>query len=74
MTLTNIVPFLDSKLFVAFGRVVEGMRVFRVINKLETAPNERPLTEVRILGCGKFEIKKGRLHSLRVKDYSELLG
>ena len=50
------------------------MRVFRVINKLETAPNERPLTEVRILGCGKFEIKKGRLHSLKVKDYSELLG
>lgn len=67
--MTNIVPFLDSKLFVAFGRVVEGMRVFRVINKLETAPNERPQTEVRILGCGKFEIKKGRVYSLSVKDY-----
>ena len=34
VTLTNALPFLDANSFVAFGRVVEGMRVFRIINKL----------------------------------------
>jgi len=38
---------------VAFGRVVDGMRVVRVIGKLETA-NERPAKDVVITECGVF--------------------
>ncbi len=72
VTLTAPMPFLDSKNYVAFGRVVEGLRTFNLINKLETAPNERPLTEVKILGCGKYMMKaRGRLQALQSHNYSE---
>lgn len=42
-------PWLDGKK-VAFGRVFDGMRTLRVLEKLETM-NQRPLEEVRITDC-----------------------
>lgn len=72
VTTTPILPYLDSRNFVAFGRVVEGLRVFKLVNKLETAPNERPLIEVKIANSGKFKVgKKGRLHALHSAEAKE---
>ena len=48
LTLKALPPF--NRKFMAFGRVIEGMRTLRVIDKLETE-NERP-HDVRITGCG----------------------
>ncbi len=73
MTL-NALPFLDAQRFVAFGRVVEGLRTLNLINKVQTAFNERPLVEVRVLDCGKYKVsKKGRLHSLHPRKAEKIL-
>jgi cyclophilin family peptidyl-prolyl cis-trans isomerase len=44
--------FLDNK-NVVFGRVIQGMRAFKLIEKLETT-NERPNECVKIVKAGKF--------------------
>lgn len=68
VTLSAPMTFLDDRNFVAFGRVIEGMRTINLINKVETSLNERPLTEIKIVDCGKFKVsKKGRLHALHPK-------
>ena len=45
--------WLDCK-FVAFGRVVSGLRVFRQIEK-QKLNNERPVEPCIIVGCGMFD-------------------
>ena len=45
-------PWLDGKK-VAFGQVVEGMRVLRVLEKAET--NERPNEKVTIRSCAEIK-------------------
>lgn len=46
-------PWLDGKK-VAFGQVVEGMRVLRVLEKAETT-NERPKEKVTIRSCAEIK-------------------
>ena len=48
----NALPWLDSKR-VAFGRVIKGMRIVRLISKLPLT-NERP-SGVTIKACGLFK-------------------
>ena len=49
-------PWMDRKR-VAFGRVVSGMRVFRMVEKLPTV-NQRPVDDVRVVACGAFPPKR----------------
>ncbi len=48
--------WLDCK-FVAFGRVISGLRVFRLIEKLKLN-NERPVEPCVVVGCGIFSGEK----------------
>ncbi|CEO96172.1 PPIase cyclophilin-type domain-containing protein [Plasmodiophora brassicae] len=41
---------------IVFGRVAHGMDVLRVIERMETLPNERPIYEVRIAHCGQCKV------------------
>lgn len=50
---TASAPFLDSQ-FVAFGRLIDGLRVLRTVEKVQTR-NERPVQPVMIKDCGNFE-------------------
>jgi len=43
-------PTWDHK-YVAFGRVVEGMRALNILQKVETY-NDRPVSEIKIVDCG----------------------
>lgn len=51
---TRPLPWLDTTK-VAFGRVIEGLRTLRVIERLPTE-NERPLKKVTIDRCGPYEL------------------
>lgn len=44
--------FLDNQ-NVVFGRVVQGMRAFKLIEKLETT-NEKPNETVKIVKAGQY--------------------
>jgi len=52
VTLGSPLTFLDNK-NVIFGRVIQGMRAFKLIEKLETT-NERPNDVVKIIKAGIF--------------------
>jgi len=52
MTL-KAMPTWDHK-FVAFGRVVEGLRALKIIEKAATV-NDRPTAEILIADCGQLE-------------------
>ena len=56
VTLGAPLSFLDNQC-VIFGRVVEGFRVFKLIEKMETM-NEYPHPPVTIQDAGKFGIEK----------------
>jgi cyclophilin family peptidyl-prolyl cis-trans isomerase len=51
----DALPWLDGRQ-VAFGRVVTGMRIFRVIAKAPLK-NGRPVDPVLIVSCGKYKAK-----------------
>eukprot|EP00741_Cyanophora_paradoxa_P015095 tig00020848_g14566.t1 len=51
-------PYLDRRK-VAFGRVIDGMRVVRIISKLARA-NERPAVPVKVTECGIFPPAPGQ--------------
>ncbi len=46
--------FLDKK-YVAFGRVIQGFRAFKLLEKAEIQ-NQRPLAEVKIIKAGEYSI------------------
>jgi len=48
--------FLDNK-YVVFGRVIQGMRIIKIIDKLQCV-NERPTSQVRIVDGGVYTLKK----------------
>lgn len=50
--------FLDNK-YVVFGRVISGMRAFKMIEKLDII-NERPVKTVKIVDAGDYSITKKR--------------
>jgi cyclophilin family peptidyl-prolyl cis-trans isomerase len=45
--------FLDNK-NVVFGRVISGLRTFKMIEKVETV-NEKPTQAITITGCGVYK-------------------
>jgi cyclophilin family peptidyl-prolyl cis-trans isomerase len=52
---------MDGKT-VVFGRVVEGFRVFKLIEKLDLV-NEKPAQPVRVVSAGIHELRKPKLPS-----------
>lgn len=46
--------FLDHK-YVVFGRIVSGMRAFKVMEKLDIV-NERPVQAVKITAAGDYQV------------------
>lgn len=50
--------FLDNK-YVVFGRVVAGMRAFKLIEKLDII-NERPVQTVKIVEAGDFKTRDNK--------------
>lgn len=46
--------FMDTK-YVIFGRVISGMRAFKLLQKVEIV-NERPAQIVKIVAAGEFKI------------------
>lgn len=55
--------FMDGKT-VVFGRVVEGFRVFKLIEKLDLV-NEKPVHAVRVVSAGVHSLQKPKLSSKR---------
>jgi len=55
VTLGAPLSFLDGQ-NVVFGRVIEGFRVFKLINKMHTV-NEKP-SNVTIESCGVYQVVK----------------
>lgn len=49
-------PWMDTK-YVAFGEVIEGMDVLKLLEEQETY-NERPKKECLVVDCGIFDIEK----------------
>ena len=45
-------PTWDQK-YVAFGRVVEGMRALKILEKVETT-NDRPTMDIIVADCGQL--------------------
>jgi cyclophilin family peptidyl-prolyl cis-trans isomerase len=43
-------PIFDKK-FVAFGRIIQGLRVFKLIDKVKLC-QERPIDDIKIIKCG----------------------
>ena len=54
VTLSAPLTFLDNN-YVVFARVIQGMRAFRMIEKLNTE-NEKPTTDVHIFNTGDFQV------------------
>jgi peptidylprolyl isomerase len=48
--------FMDGK-YVVFGRVIQGMRAFRKMEKMDSL-NERPKEKIEISDCGEYYAKK----------------
>lgn len=48
--------FLDNK-YVVFGRVVQGMRVLKILEKSDCV-NERPVVAAKITDCGVYSLKQ----------------
>jgi cyclophilin family peptidyl-prolyl cis-trans isomerase len=48
--------FLDGK-YVVFGRVISGMRAFKLMQKLEIV-NEKPVKSVKIVNAGEYKLPK----------------
>lgn len=48
---------LDNK-HVVFGRVVSGNNIVDILNTVETDGNDKPIYDVFITNCGKFDSKK----------------
>lgn len=46
--------FMDTK-YVVFGRVIQGMRAFKVMQKVEIV-NEKPAQAVKIVAAGEYKI------------------
>jgi len=61
VTLGSPLTFMDGKT-VVFGRVVEGFRVFKLIEKLDLV-NEKPAQPVRVVSAGVHELRKPKLPS-----------
>jgi len=59
VTLAAPLSFMDNQT-VVFGRVVQGFRVFKLIEKLETV-NEYPNPPVNIEECGEFRVEAPRM-------------
>jgi len=59
VTLGAPLSFLDGK-NVVFGRVIEGFRAFKLIEKTASS-NEKPSPAVTVDDCGIFEITKPML-------------
>ena len=59
ITLGAPLSFMDGQT-VVFGRVIEGFRVFKLIEQLDLV-NEKPAQSVRIASAGVHELKKPKL-------------
>ncbi len=55
VTLNAPLTYLDGK-YVIFGRVISGMRVFRMMGKLGT-PQQEARERIQIMDCGEYFIK-----------------
>ena len=47
---------MDNK-YVVFGRIISGMRAFKMIEKLDIM-NERPVSSVKITDSGDYKVSK----------------
>jgi cyclophilin family peptidyl-prolyl cis-trans isomerase len=56
VTTSTPLSFLDTK-YVVFGRVIQGMRAFKLIEKLDII-NEKPVQSVKILATGDYHLGK----------------
>ena len=63
VTLGAPLTFMDGKT-VVFGRVVEGFRVFKLIEKLDLV-NEKPAQPIRVVSAGIHTLQKPKLSSKR---------
>ncbi len=66
VTTTAPLSFLDSK-YVVFGRVISGMRAFKIMQKLDVV-NEKPVSAVKIVGAGEFKIAKPKKAAASSKE------
>jgi cyclophilin family peptidyl-prolyl cis-trans isomerase len=58
VTTSAPLSFLDTK-YVVFGRVISGMRAFKIMQKLEIV-NEKPVQSVKIVAAGEYKISAGK--------------
>ena len=56
VTIGSPLSFMDGK-YVVFGRVIQGMRAFRQMEKMDCL-NERPKDKIEISDCGEYYAKK----------------
>lgn len=54
MTTAAPLNFMDHK-YVVFGRIISGMRAFKLMEKLDIV-NERPVQPVRIVAAGDYKV------------------
>lgn len=54
ITTTAPLSFMDTK-YVIFGRVISGMRAFKLMQKIELV-NEKPAQSVKIVATGEYKI------------------
>eukprot|EP01022_Parablepharisma_sp_SALTPOND_P028758 TRINITY_DN71653_c2_g1_i1.p1 TRINITY_DN71653_c2_g1~~TRINITY_DN71653_c2_g1_i1.p1 ORF type:complete len:678 (-),score=108.49 TRINITY_DN71653_c2_g1_i1:2813-4699(-) len=60
VTLAAPLSFMDKK-YVAFGRVVQGFRVFKVMEKMSNNISQTPEEKCKIVECGIYEHGKPRV-------------
>lgn len=58
VTTSAPLSFLDSK-YVVFGRVISGMRAFKIMQKLDIV-NEKPVQAVKIVAAGEYKVSQPR--------------
>ena len=58
ITLGAPLSFMDNT-HVVFGRVVNGMRTVRMIEKMDTV-NERPSKKVEVASCGVYSVSESK--------------
>lgn len=61
VTLAAPLSFMNKR-YVAFGRVVQGFRVFRKMEKLKTKINQKPGKKCKIVECGVYDYEKMKPH------------